>query len=143
MYLELHRTSQDAKQTLGHLYVMNELHLCFNIFATLELPWRGNQRNLSCIPAGVYHVKKRWSLKYGNHLHVLDVNQRSMILIHAGNYFFNTQGCILVGTGTLDLNKDKRMDIVNSRNALEQLLNSISGNSTTMHVKDLFKIDIA
>jgi hypothetical protein len=64
---------------------------------TLEPPWQHNMRNISCIPAGEYVVKKHFSRKFGDCFHVLDVPNRSGILIHAGNYVQDTRGCILVG----------------------------------------------
>jgi len=71
---------------------------------TIELPWRDNRRNVSCIPSGRYFVKWAWS-KFGLVPHVLDVPNRSGILIHVGNwagdrekgYRSDTYGCILVG----------------------------------------------
>jgi len=72
---------------------------------TLELPWRENQRNISCIPAGEYKVRLRISPKYGQVYHVKEVPNRSYILIHSGNvagdttlgYRTNVNGCILLG----------------------------------------------
>jgi hypothetical protein len=72
---------------------------------TLELPWRDNRRNISCIPAGEYKVKIRISPKYGTIYHVKEVPNRSYILIHSGNWAGDTSkgyrthvnGCILLG----------------------------------------------
>ena len=73
---------------------------------TLELPWRDNQRNISCIPSGEYSVQIRISPKYGKVYHVKEVPNRSYILIHSGNvagdkhkgYQTNVDGCILLGS---------------------------------------------
>jgi hypothetical protein len=67
------------------------------VCVTCEDPWNENKRNISCIPAGVYKVEKRISPKYKHHWHVLDVPNRSLILIHQGNTIKDTEGCILVG----------------------------------------------
>ena len=72
---------------------------------TGELPWRGNKPNYSCIPAGNYEVRVRHSPKYGEVYHVTNVEGRSYILFHQGNYCgdrllgfkTNVQGCILLG----------------------------------------------
>lgn len=69
-------------------------------FATLEPPWRGNQRNVSCIPVGdyeTYFMKRSASGKYRNVFHVTGVPNRSEILIHGGNTADHTRGCILIG----------------------------------------------
>lgn len=73
---------------------------------TLELPWRGNRPNLSCIPAGRYDVSVRTSPKYGDVYHVKNVPGRTYILLHHGNFGgdqtqglrTHTAGCILLGS---------------------------------------------
>ena len=116
------RKPSDEKQTLGDLAVSEN---GVGIFAckTLELPWKNNQRNISCIPTGTYQVVKRTSEKYGNHLHLLNIPDRSMILIHAGNYYTQTQGCILVGSDYEDINQDGITDVRESRLTLQKLVN--------------------
>ncbi len=142
MYLELQRNLQDEAQTLGNLLVMNEKHLAYAVFSTLELAWRENQRQISCIPAGVYTVRKRWSWRYGNHLHLIDVQSRSMILIHAGNFFFQTKGCILIGHGLRDINGDGKFDVINSRKALDKLLLYIKTSEITLNIIDVKDFEI-
>ena len=73
---------------------------------TLELPDRGNQPNISCIPAGTYSAHRRQGSK-GNRWYLHDVEDRSGIMIHAGNWAgdksagfkSDTRGCILIGLG--------------------------------------------
>ena len=52
---------------------------------TLELPWRDNARNVSCIPEACYPLGKRYSQRFGHHLHVKHVPDRSLILFHPAN----------------------------------------------------------
>ena len=52
---------------------------------TIELPWRNNEKRVSCIPEGEYFIEKRYSVKFKWHLHVLDVPERSFILFHSAN----------------------------------------------------------
>jgi hypothetical protein len=62
---------------------------------TIELPWRNNEKRVSCIPEGEYFIEKRYSLKFKWHLHVLDVENRSLILFHpANNALKELNGCI-------------------------------------------------
>lgn len=120
LVLDLKRTDETAEQTLGILRVMdgdNELFSC----KTLELPYRDNKRNISAIKAGEYKVKKRYSSKYKHHFHVLNVPNRSMILIHWGNYVTQTKGCILVGKEHRDINGDNRKDVTSSKLTLKKL----------------------
>jgi hypothetical protein len=76
MELEIFRT-YDPEGTNGEL----KLVVC----NTIELPWLQNQRNVSCIPEGRYELRKRFIKKFGLHLLVVDVPDRSWILIHPAN----------------------------------------------------------
>lgn len=40
---------------------------------------------VSCIPEGKYILKKRYSNKFGWHIHLIDVPGRAFILIHPAN----------------------------------------------------------
>jgi hypothetical protein len=64
---------------------------------TLELPWRDNEPEISCIPAGTYTCQRLHSPRFGNTFEVLQVPNRSHILFHKGNVVPDTKGCILVG----------------------------------------------
>lgn len=64
---------------------------------TMEPPWRDNEPNVSCIPAGEYPCLWRQSPRYGWTYAVAGVPGRSAILIHAGNTYRHTRGCILPG----------------------------------------------
>lgn len=72
---------------------------------SLELPWRDNARNISCIPAGTYRCTWHKSPRFGWTYWVRNVPDRSGILFHAGNWAGDTShgyrthswGCILLG----------------------------------------------
>lgn len=89
---------------------------------TLELPWLDNQRNISCIPAGIYVYTTYDSPKHGRVLFLHDVPNRSFIEIHAGNFTRQIQGCILVGDGIKHLDSDSIPDVTNSKATLKDLL---------------------
>ena len=66
-----------------------------NICYTIELPWLDNKHRVSCIPEGKYELTKRYSLRFGWHLLVNNVVDRSYILIHAYNDALKeSKGCI-------------------------------------------------
>lgn len=88
---------------------------------TLELPDKNNQSRISCIPCGEYEVIKRWSEKYGNHFHILDVPDRDYILIHSANYFHQLLGCVAVGFSHTDIDGDGYRDVTDSKRALRKL----------------------
>ena len=95
--LLLIRDTFTDKSVTGKLYCNGEF-----IAHTLELPWRDNEKSVSCIPKGIY----KCSIRYRNqsamydyvHLLVEDVPNRSYILFHRGNFPSDTKGCILTGT---------------------------------------------
>lgn len=142
MYLELKRIQESEKQTIGHLFVRNNANACIAVFSTIELPYRENSRNISSIPVGKYKVVHRWSVKYGHHLHVLDVVGRSMILIHTGNYYTQTQGCILVGYYHSDINADGLLDVVESKKAMAALRALLEQKSTYLEISDIRNLEV-
>ena len=52
---------------------------------SLELPWLENQRNISCIPEGIYPLVRRQSPRFRDHLLIEDVPDRDLILLHPAN----------------------------------------------------------
>ena len=97
--LLLIRNTFSKKSTVGELFLNGE-----KICDTLENSWQDNQRNISCIPEGVYPVRLRLPRESATrdylHLLVQEVPNRDWILFHRGNTAKDTSGCILVGLGT-------------------------------------------
>lgn len=119
--LLIERLTDDGVQTLGRMYVLNENSGVEYQCVTLELTWKNNKNRVSCIPEGEYEVVRRWSPKFKDHFHITDVEGRSFILIHSGNYHSQILGCVLVGDEYKDINRDGRYDVVNSKNTLADL----------------------
>ena len=117
----LPRFFSDNVQTLGEMLFYNEKGRQFDC-RILELPDRDNAFQRSRINAETYWVEVRKSKKYGWHFHVKDVEGRTMILIHAGNYYTDTLGCQLPGTSFKDINNDGHVDVRWSRNTLNKIL---------------------
>lgn len=109
-------------QTCGRFLLMNENGDVVFQAAALELPWNGNQRQVSCIPAGSYTVSKLTSPKFGpGTFSVNNVPGRSHILIHQGNYTREIEGCILLGEKFADIDNDRITDVTSSRAAINRL----------------------
>lgn len=96
----LRRIESSSHGTFG-LLTVGELTL-----HTLELPWKENKSNVSCIPQGGYRVRHQHSPAFRKNLYrLLDVPKRSGILIHAGNFAGDRSlglrtdllGCIALG----------------------------------------------
>ena len=91
--LEIIRLSTGKSGTRGALRLNKIL-----VGVTLELPWRQNERNISCIPAGQYEISNYKSNKFKCVCLALhDVFGRSYIAIHPGERLTHTKGCILPG----------------------------------------------
>lgn len=94
------RIESDDSGTFG-LLSTDSVFSCY----TAELPWRENHSETSCIPEGEYRCVWGLSSKHGPVFVVLDVPERSHILIHAGNWAgdvskglrSSVKGCILLG----------------------------------------------
>lgn len=77
--------------------VLGRLEIGADSFSTLELPWRDNKQRESCIPCGRYTCRRVCSPKFGETFEICDVPNRSNILYHSGNFYKDTQGCVLLG----------------------------------------------
>ena len=114
----------EKNQTPGILAIMDKGEMLFRC-RTLELKDMGNIKKLSRIPDGTYWVEKIIRPDGRNGLWVKNVPNRSAILLHSGNYAtglkVDIEGCILVGMGYKDLNKDGHLDIVESTKTFDRL----------------------
>lgn len=115
------RLKSDEKCTLGRLMLFDGLNPIAT-FTTLELPWKNNERNKSCIPPGEYEVVPHTSPKHGKCFLIKNVSGRDGILIHTLNFANQTEGCVGIGMDFADIDKDGGIDIIRSREALNSLL---------------------
>lgn len=115
------RENYTSNQTTGILKVVNENNVCVMSCMTLELPWKDNWTAVSSIPKGTYEVVEFQSKKFGVCYEVLNVPKRSAILIHFGNYYTDTRGCILVGSALTKLDKNDDLDIIQSVSTMNTL----------------------
>ena len=126
MRLLLTRYDYQEKQTLGRLFILDNNNAIIAEWDTLELPWRDNQRRVSCIPTGSYKARKHRSPRFGHCLWLQEVPNRSEILIHRGNYHKDILGCILIGKDLSDINKDGYLDVIDSRTAMYELMDKMT-----------------
>lgn len=111
----LKREKSSKNQTLGFIQLEN------NKFHTLELPDLNNLPNISCIPKGRYKVKWTFSPRFMKYTYeIQDVPGRSGIRIHVANHYYQLNGCIALGKGLLDINKDGTIDVTESKKAIQE-----------------------
>lgn len=124
------RGEDNGWQTVGKLEASN--FKCY----TLERPWILNKKNVSCIPKGTYQCRYSFSPKFLKYTYeVLNVLSRSAIRIHSGNYFFDIEGCILLGDSYKDINNDGKVDILNSRNTMGKFEELMEKKEFTLIIK--------
>ena len=93
MKMLLKSAPSSLESTIGDLYI-DGAHEC----VTLELPWRQNRPQVSCIPAGTYQIGFKFSPHLGYRVPlVLGVPDRSEIEMHIANSAKDIRGCIGVG----------------------------------------------
>ena len=132
MNVIIKRTYQEG-QTIGDLEVFDNDKIIFTC-KTIELVWAENEQRKSCIPEGNYNVVKRHSDKYGDHFHILDVANRSYILIHNANYSRQLLGCIAVGRTHTDIDRDGLTDVTSSKDTLKEM-NKILPDKFELQIK--------
>lgn len=109
---------------------------------TLELPWKDNESNISCIPAGTYLCTYRYSKKYSRHYLLHNVDGRTYILTHSGNLAgdvskglkTHSHGCILVGKyhGSIK----KQFAVLCSKPTLRRLVDHFEKQSFELEIKN-------
>lgn len=99
---------------------------------TLEREWANNQPNISCIPEGIYTIKKDWFYTSDNDAYpcyqIMDVPGRTLIKIHVANIATQLKGCVALG---VDLGWYKGMwSVSHSKRALNQFMAAMDGAET-------------
>lgn len=152
------RQSDDGKQTLGTW--AQEGFIC----DTLELPWKDNQHDISCIPktepdkpylvtwtrSARLSTKSllKWLLlnpgkketdcpdgvKNIYTYEVMDVPNRPGIRIHSASFFHDLLGCISQGKNTPDMDGDGEEDLTNSRNTINSFNQMMNKESFLLHI---------
>jgi hypothetical protein len=97
---------------------------------TLELPWRDNERGVSCIPDGLYSCRYLFSPSRKRKVYWLEnVPGREAVQIHIGNFTSDIRGCILVG-----LRRDGNA-VLDSRKAFAKLLQVTHGQDFNLRIE--------
>lgn len=106
-------TSHGTPGRLGHLY-------------TMERPDLNNVPMLSRIPAGEYTCVRTWyhKGKYDTY-EIIDVQDRTRILFHKGNWMTDVNGCVALGTGFGVL--DTRLAVIHSADAFAEFMKERRG----------------
>lgn len=118
-------------------------------FASGEDDWFNGRKdpNGSCIPAGRYTIRRRWSPKHKCEVFgVVDVPGFQDVEIHAGNTEEDTLGCILLGTRLGQIEVPDEDDPLRGRKLKRGVVNSriaIAKFMELMHAEDEAILDIS
>ncbi len=127
------RSAETDDCTTGYLAVDGE-QICY----TLELPDRNNEKLVSRIPRGTYSAHIRYDHPDGWRVELDDVPGHQNIQIHIGNWPFQTEGCILLGS-TVDPQSCKVSD---SKAAYEKLRTALYGSSDPRDAAAVFDLTV-
>ena len=123
MTIELQRLYRDC-WTEGMIFIKGIL-LCRSI----ELRWANNERNVSCVPEGVYPVAIIQHPKFGECLQINGVKSRSGILVHVANDAQKElRGCIAPVFSLIGNGKGQH-----SRLALDYVIENLRKNGEKSH----------
>jgi hypothetical protein len=134
------RMRRSDQGTVG-IVIADNVQYCYS----LELPWRENRNNISCIPPGKYKCEIRNSPRFGNTYWVKDVPGRQFILIHSGNWAgdinkglkTHVNGCILFGKEIGYL--AGQLAILNSRITVKKFMNFMNYKKFKLEILENFK----
>lgn len=100
MNLTLTRTELNSDSTRGQIVLPDG-----TLLYSLELPWRDNHKDVSCIPPGVYQLIPYTSPKHDSTWYLENASlgvggasaERSYCEIHSANWTRQLEGCIALG----------------------------------------------
>ena len=125
------RGADNGVEIIGTLVKSDKSFGC----STLERSWKNNLPNISAIPTGIYQCQYNFlwrDLAY--HYQVMNVPNRTGIFIHSGNYFFDSKGCIILGSLPSDINSDGQQDLINTKQLVSNFEKAMNYKPFTLQI---------
>lgn len=116
-------------------YTIGVVNFGDNTCFSLELPWKDNQEDVSCIPPGTYLAQYRNSPSNGDVLELQNVPLRTFVQVHSANFTRQLLGCIAVGDSIRDIDGDSKPDVTNSKNTLDKILDWAGKDTILIEIK--------
>ena len=123
--LRLIRLEENFKFGTFGVWVVNSRMMC----VTLEPADLENRKNVSSIPAQQYICERYSSEKYPNTFQIMNVPDRTKVLIHPGNTKYHTEGCILLAqhVGLLNVGGATSRGVLNSGKTFRAFMALMNG----------------
>jgi len=118
------RNSQTSKQITGTLLLYDGWGNLLSMLRTIETPIITRDTVLPFLPKGKYNCIHHKSERYAKCVQIQGVAEFPLLLIHMGNYYWQSGGCMLIGQELRQLEQDSLADVVNSFPALTELLDT-------------------
>lgn len=129
-FITIHRDFISKEQSLGVCYVTDNFGNILFKSDSIERGWLNNKKRISCIPSGTYPVKLEYSPRFKKDLwEIYEVPNRSECKFHAANYARQLNGCIALGNGRADIDKDGNLDVLSSRKTMKKFHKALEGYS--------------
>ena len=125
--VSLHRIFYNEEVTLGILSTG-----IIPIYTTLELPYKNNLINVSCVPEGAY-VCESGAIRGKPCYYLKDVPGRTSIAIHVGNTVDDTRGCILIGSCFGKFYGD--FTVIESKKSMERFLKELGEEPFVLNIR--------
>ena len=126
------RNLEGKRNILGFFLLFSRLKKIYEC-VMLELPDKGNQHNISCIPKGDSYILAPLSTDHRvarntgkKVLEIRNVKGRSGCWIHAGNDTDDTCGCQLPGFSYADIDDDPELEVTRSIDAMNGILELVT-----------------
>lgn len=127
--IKINRIKEGYKETLGTGTLFVDDVAKFD-FCVLERPNLHNERNVSSIPAGIYSASKiRRGSNNKKAILLAGTQPRTEILIHSGNYYDDSEGCLLIGSRFTDVDHNGIYDVIESNDTVNTLFDLIPDNA--------------
>lgn len=128
------RTPDNGTETVGSLSATRAIDISTFSCKTLELAWKNNAHDVSCIPKGTYKVSLRPF--YSTTMYqILDVPGRSGIFFHVGNFWHDVLGCVILGATLSDINKDGQIDVASSKPTVAAFMDFFDGEDFELTIE--------
>ena len=120
--IELKRVAMNDESAQGVL-----IYDRYAFALSLELPWKDNKHNISCVLPRAYLCQREVNPHLGEAFRLINVSGRDSIFIHKANFVTDLKGCIGIGE-EFDFIKGKRA-ILDSGHAYSEFMNILKGQN--------------